>query len=365
MYITVFLLKAGEFMFYNRILSVDIGSKNTKLLACKLQGNNVIIEDTFLSQTPIDSFSDGRIDNINNIKDMLEKAITNKKTKTKKVVYTIESSSIITRELVIPYSKNKMEIETMVKFELEQYLPIMLNDYIVEFKILEELLENDIKKLRVLVAALPKTIVQEYIDLTYKLKLTPIALDIHSNSISKVFSNTIRDQEDISINKTIAVIDMGYTSLEVNIISKGINRFSRILNLGGKDIDISIANSFNLSLEDAEKKKIENGNLYESFDNSNSVSMLNNIIKHSVEIWITELQRLFQYYLSRDRENSIDIVYIYGGSSKLKGITDYFTQALNIPTYCIESFSNVKNSMSSNDLDISIYLNAVGAVIGR
>ena len=109
--------------------------------------------------------------------------------------------------------------------------------------------------------------------------------------------------------------------------------------------------------------------------------MINDIAKAQVRNWIHEIERLFNYYKSTGQGNKIDKIYIYGGSSNLKGIETFIKDALNLPVIKIQSLSNVncskinvskvdkskidifKVDSSKVDVELSKYLNAIGAII--
>ena len=69
--------------------------------------------------------------------------------------------------------------------------------------------------------------------------------------------------------------------------------------------------------------------------------------------------------------NKVDKVYIYGGSSNLIGIEKFIKDALNLPVIKIQNLSNVKFSKINEskvdpfklDVELSQYLNAIGAII--
>jgi type IV pilus assembly protein PilM len=353
-------------MFNRNILAIDIGSKNIKMVVGRKQGSGVLVDKGFLLPTPLYSFNDGTIQDIDSVKGVILNKLSSESIKVKNAVCTVNSTSAITREVELPYTKNEEEIDKMVRFELEQYLPVMLSDYVIDYKKVEDFTEENIKKTRFMVIALPKIIVEGYLELLKGIKLTPLALDISSNSVSKLFVKGVNiNGENYSSNKTVAVIDMGYNYLNINIISNGTSQFSRIINLGGKDIDINIANHFNISLEDAEKKKTEDCNIDISIEDSNAKKMLSEIVMNSVDSWLQEIERLFKYYITRTTGNRIDEIYIYGGTSKLKGICNYIEERLSIPVSNIDSIGTVKTTKNVNSLDLSIYLNAVGSIIRK
>lgn len=350
-------------MLRNRYVSIDLGNKKIKIVVGKEQGNYVIVEKAFTIPTPFNSFNDGQILDKESLKSAIHGALEGKKIKAKKAICTTESTSIITREISLPYVKDE-EMNTMVKYEVEQYLPIMLEDYVVEHKIIDRFEEEGIKKCRILVAAIPKLIVENFLRLVNEIKLKPYALDLNSNSISKLFGKKAKiNNKSFNLDETFAIIDIGYRFISIDIISKGIPQFNRLINSGGKDIDINIANHFNLSLEESEKKKISDCNLGIANGFSNATAMLNDAIKSSVDGWITEIQRVFQYYQTRTTGNKIDYIYLHGGSSNLKGLENYMQDSIQVKIERINEIENIKLSKDIKKFDTENYLNAIGALI--
>lgn len=351
-------------MFNNNVLSIDIGSKNTKILVGRHQKNNIFVERALRFSTPSDCIQDGKISDSGKLSMEIERVLKDEKIKVKDTICTIQSTQIITREIILPSVKPE-EIDTMIKYEIEQYLPIMLSEYIVQYKLLQEFEEDGVKKMKLLVAALHKEIVEGYMELIKRTKLNPIALDINYNSVSKLFDTRrkhINDKE-YDLSSTIAIIDIGFKSINLNIISNGRPKFNRLLVQGGNDIDINIANSFNLTLEEAEAKKLDCS--IEPDNRTSSNNIIGDIVKTNIDAFIQDIQRMFQYYKSRSSENRIEQIFLAGGSSKIVGLSQYIEEMLGIPTERINKLSNIKLSKSLIELDFDYYINSVGSIIRR
>lgn len=379
---SIFKMKEKE------MLSMDIGSHSIKMLVGKYEKNSVTINKAVTIETPNDTLYNEEIIDMRLLKEVIAGALHNHKIKAINTVCTLESTSIITREIDLPAVKPE-QIKSMLEFEIEQYLPIQMDQYIVQYKLLETFKDKDIQKTKVLVTALPKKIAGDYLHLIESLGLKPIALDIHSNGIDKVFNGTIKinDVHDFS-NKTIAVIDLGHTQVNITIIEKGIFKFNRLLKMGGRDIDVNICNFLDLTLEEAELKKkgvkdINEGHqnfaaassdgieevaydlLKKEMEDVSSDSRLLNIIKTSIDNWIGEIEKVFKYYTSRNTGNVIDEIYIYGGSGELGGIIQYLEGAFNIPTLKINGIGNLNNENNGTVNNIASYVNNIGALIRR
>ncbi|WP_026475854.1 type IV pilus assembly protein PilM [Alkaliphilus transvaalensis] len=342
------------------VLSLDIGSYQTKAVVGKFQNGEILLSQAFMIPTPQNVFQDGEIIDIQTLKKAISHELNRRNIKTNKVIYSLQSTTVITREVDLP-SVREEELENMLQFEVQQFFPTALDEYVIQYKVLKNI-EEDEKKTRLLVAALPKLIVENYMELSKSLNLRPIALDIHSNSISKLFMKGLKiDQQDYK-DCTLAVVDLGYQGININIIKDGILEFSRLLPFGGKDIDMTLINTLNLNPEEAdERKKSIRTNPIEN-------ETLEALILSCIEGWAEEIQRIFKYHTSRSLGNKIDQISLMGGHSNLKDIARVIEDYFNISTSVITNLSNVKFNLPTNqrdDLDIKCYLNAMGAIIRK
>lgn len=348
-------------LFRKKTVAIDVGNKNIHIIEGRCTGNFIEVEKAVLVTTPPGSFADGKIDDRNLLKESLQTALLDNKVDAKKAVVTIHSSSIITREFILPEATPD-QLKNIVKYEIEQYLPIVSREYNIEYKVVEELIDDNIKKVRVQVAAMPRDIVVGYYNFLKSLNLKPLALDIHSNSISKLFARKlIINNENYSWDSTSAVIDVGSHSFNINIISNGRIQYSRSISSGGRELDKAIATNFNLSLERAEQKKINQ--VYLKPDEEPSSSDLNHLIKSILDQWIGEVQKVFQYYSTRCKESKIDSIYLHGGGSNLKGLSEYTEGILNIPTVKVNDISFIRPGEGLSEFSKEYFLNAAGAMI--
>lgn len=347
---------------FGRFLSIEIGSQNIKIVECERKGKNIIIHKSVMVRTPRNSINDGIIINIISIKEVIKKVLHDKKIKCKSVIFTSRSTSIITRIITIPFSKQS-EMQSIVKYQMQHYLPINFDEYIVEFVLLEKFNQEDVQKARVRVVVYPKDMAEKYLELAKTLKLTPVCLDINYNCITKLLCNNFsKNTEGQFKNETFATIDMGSDFLEFAVILNGKVEFTRIISSGGSYIDGDISRQIGLHIEDAEIRKIENCDLsIEQYDDGNK-EFINNIIKSIVDDWIREIKKFVDYYNNNNKNNNIKSIYIYGGSSKLKGIDVYMANLLNIPVSVLNNIDNI--NFKEHNLKHSIfYLNNIGSFI--
>jgi len=363
-------------MFNSKVLSLDIGTKDTKIVLGSQSKKNVIIDKTITMATPVGCYNDGNILDMTKFKSNILDVLQEENIKCKSIIITSKSTLIITRDIDTPVAK-KEDMDSIIKFQMEKYLPINFDDYVLQYKVLEEFDDGGVKTAKVTVVVYPKAMVEGYYNLVKGLNGNAVALDISSNSINKLFLEDIKvNDENYSLQDTVAVIDLGYDFINVNIITEGNVQFTRIITYGGAHIDIDIAKQLSISEQEAEKQKMEYCNLEADSISDKQSLTINDIAKVQVRNWAHEIERLFNYYKSKEQGNKVDKIYIYGGSSNLKGIETFLKDELSLPVTQIQSLSNVNYSKintskvdifkvdSSNiDGELSNYLNAIGAII--
>ena len=250
-------------------------------------------------------------------------------------------------------------METVIRYEIQQYLPINLDDYIIQFVVLDEIVDDVGAKLKVNVTSFPEKLAFSYYSLINSLDLNTYALDVTYNSVNKIANYAQYTSKDGQvIGGTVAFVDMGATSINVAIFKNGKLDFTRMIKSGGDNIDYALSQSLNMLIKSTESIKIKEGDLL-----SNKEDSSNKTIKKSVDEILEELERILQFYMNKSN-TTIDKIYIYGGLSNLNNINLYIKNKLSMDISKVDKMSNI--DMTSNDLlgeNIGQYLNAIGAII--
>ena len=296
--------------------------------------------------------------------------------KSKLAVCSVENSEVITREIAVPSVKDE-QIEKMLEFEIQQYIPVQLSEYIVQHKSLEVFEEDDVKKTRIQVTAVPRELAQSYFELFKSAGLQSAVMDVQSNAIDKLVGSSFLINGDGSYKeKSIAVLDIGYNHINIIIFEKAQYQFNRFLSLGSRSIDHNLVNFMDVSMEEAEKLKLGVGDLNKEVDVSDEAMdslpsvyademRVLNIVRNTVDTWVEDIERIFKYYTTRSPGNTIDAIYLHGGVAEMNGLEQYLEESFGIPTAKISSLSNINVDGFSGDGGYSSYVNALATIIRR
>lgn len=341
------------------VLSIDLGTNFIKVAEGKYQKDKLSLNKVVQIPTPEGCIADGKIINVQAVIDVLSFLIKENSIRAKDVIFTTNSSSIINRDILIPVVQEE-EMETVIRYEIQQYLPINLDDYIIQFIVLDEIVDDTGAKLKINVTSFPERMANTYYNVVNALELNPYALDVTYNSINKLanYSKYTSNNGQI-IGGTVAFVDMGATSINVAIFKNGKLDFTRMIKSGGDNIDYALSQSLNMSIKSTESLKIKDGDLLRNSEED----ILNLTIRKSVDDILEELERILQFYSNKSNA-TIDKIYIYGGTSNLKNIELYIKNKLNISVDNIEDIPNI--DITSKDLineNLGQYLNAISAII--
>ena len=116
-------------------------------------------------------------------------------------------------------------------------------------------------------------------------------------------------------------------------------------------------------MEKAEKKMIQEAELNPDEIDNSRLDTFHKLVRSQVDIWLIEIQKIFQYYISKTTGNRIEEIYLYGGSSSLRGLGNYFQHILNLPIMIIDDIDIIKPTKSLRTFNPRDYINALGGLI--
>lgn len=341
-----------------KILSIDLGAYEIKVVEGKETNKGIIVYKHFAIPTPRGAYDDGLIVDKELLHYVIDEEFKKKGIRTKDAYLTINSSHIITREIIIPKVEED-QIDGLIKYQLEDYIPMNQENYIVQFKKIGSIYEEGVEKLNILLIAIPKEMVEGHYKLLKDLDLNPLVLDYQPNSIAKLIKyNQLINENYPTEDLIFSAIDIGYDTTKISIIKNGLILVSRTIEIGGKYIDQNILNFFELDRLQLEEKKREIGNINRLEDNDSDEDGIKRIILNSFQSLSERIEVVFRYFLTREIGNEINIILLCGGNANYDGIDSFFSNYFNIPSIKLESFNNVVF-----DGELTRYIHPIGSII--
>ena len=340
-----------------KVISFDIGTYYIKAVVGTYYKDNLTIENYYKIKTPIDSVVDGEIKKEKILANTLKSFLKENSINVKYGTCTTNSSLIINREVIIPKVEEE-ELETVVRYEIQQYLPINLDDYILQVKVINEIFSDEGIKLNIRAIAYPNKIAIKYYNLLKEIDLKPYVLDVNYNAINKFVNYIEIGNFNNKSQNIICMVDFGHSSITVNIYKNGKIDFTRIIKSGGKDIETLLADNddFHINMRES---KIEN----DKFICLDVNEYLSNEIKETIDEWLEKVEKIINYYNNKNLNNNVECIYIFGGASSINGFEKYFASKLGIDSKKVNNINKSTFNSKDDGKDIDEYINAIGALI--
>lgn len=341
-----------------KVLSIDFGASEIKIIEGQASKNGIDILNAITVSLPKDAYQNGRILDSDIISTLLKSSLKENKITTNLAYSIINSSEIITREVTIPKVPEK-EVEAIIGYQLNEFLPVDPEDYVVQHLILDTFTYGELEKFNILLIGIPRIIVISHLDLMKNVGLKPQILDFQGNTIAKLIGFNSRINNDYNARDIVIVsIDMGYDSSKLTIIKNGNIEVTRVLDTGAKDLYESLTSFFGYSIGEGEEKVRQIEDINAGREEFTDYYRLLNITKSTIENLLEKIETILRYYRTRDMGNDINIVLLQGGLSNINGMDNLFSNYFNIPSIRLTSLDKIKLNG-----DLIKYSNAVGGLI--
>lgn len=234
---------------------------------------------------------------------------------TRRAVMALPGYRTFTRSIQLP-KLGQAELHEAVQLEVEQYVPMPLQDLYLDYLITGADNENN----NIFVVAVPKKIVDSYLSLATKLGLEPILIEPTVTAGARFF---VRDKHS---DMASVVIDFGSLTATISIFDKTIVATSTV-SAGGLVFTEAIRNQLGVSQEEAGDIKTKFG-----LDVSKYQSQVSLALEPSLDKVVTEIRRMLRYYEEHyTGRGGIGQIVTLGGGANMPGLSDFLTNALKVP----------------------------------
>ncbi len=311
-------------------VGIDIGSSSVKLVELKETKKGYQLKNFGVAPLSSEAIVDGAIMDSGAIADAIRSLITNLKVKVKDVVTSVSGHSVIIKKINLPIMTDD-ELAESIQWEAEQFIPFDINDVNIDFQIMSGSASEEQGQMEVLLVAVKKDMINDYITLFNQVNLNPVVVDVDSFSIENMFEVNYQIEED----EVIALVNIGASIMNINILKGGVSAFTRDISMGGNQFTEEIQKHFSVSYEDAEMLKV-GGDIPGIKKQEVEI-----IMKNVAEGVANEIQRSLNFFSATSATDQITNVYVCGGSSKVKGFIDVLEDKVGVPIEFLNPFNNI------------------------
>lgn len=302
-------------------VGLDIGTSVIKIVKIKFSKETTELCDFNLEPTPVD------------LEPVLKRI--SESGDTKNINISVCGPSVIIRYVNFP-KMNDVELKQALKFEAQKHIPFSIAEVNLDAYILKsELADN---KMLVLLAAVKKEFITQRLKSFVAAGLNVNTIDIDSLALINAFNFNYSSDDNLK-NKTVALLNIGASFSNLNILESGIPHLSRDIHIAG--------NNFTQRLQDTlglDKKAAEELKLNPDKERLNNVTMA---IESVLSNLADELRTSFDYYESQSASSVVKI-FLSGAGGNFLGLKDILANSLGIE---VEYWDPLRQVNLSNSVD--------------
>jgi type IV pilus assembly protein PilM len=289
------------------------------------------VERYAVEPLPRDAVVDGNINNLDAVSDCLKRGWKRMGTNIKNLALALPTSAVITKKIIVPAGQTENELELQVETEANQYIPFALDEVNLDFQVIGPA-PNSPDDVEVLIAASRKEKIEDRVAAAEAAGLKAMVMDVESFATQTAFELIERQLPDNGKDQNIAIVDVGTTMLNLNVLRNGQSIYMREQPFGGNTLTQEIQRVFGMSPEEAEAAK-RAGGLPDNYETD--------VLAPFMDTLGLEVARALQFFFTSSQHNQVNHVLLAGGCAAIPGIDEVVTRRAAVPSMVANPFANM------------------------
>lgn len=323
-----------------KVMQIDNSQQNRSVIGYgvtnfdpKIIQNGVVMQHEVMAKAIHDLFNKGVVGSIN----------------TRRVAFAVPAARTFNRNMTLPKMDTK-DLAEAVRLEAEQYIPVPIEELYTDYQITA----NTDKGTDLLMVAVPKKLIDSYLNLARILGLEAISMETTIGAASRLFVQA--ERSDIPT----VLIDFGSISADITIYHKTLV-VTGTVPCGGDNFTDAIAKELAVNKNEAQVIKVKYG-----LGASKKQAAIAKALTPLLDLLVKEIKRMIRYYEERSEAKSrIGQIVTMGGGANMPGLSDYLTNTLRIPVRMCDPWQNLDFAglQPPNTVEKSMYVTVAGLAL--
>jgi len=322
-------------------IGLDIDEKSVKFVKIKQTNSDISLLKYAVRDVPASE------NKISAVSDILKELFKGEKPDTD--VYTCSfGTNVSLKRISVPVMPDE-EIPEALKWEAKNLVPFPIENAVVDFYKIGKTTEKAAEKYDLMFAVAGEDLIKFLNGVSKESNIKFSGISLMPLSLCSILKHSKKCEPD----KVNAIIDIGAEAASINLFKGDILQFTREISVAGDSLTKAMTGllvadqwQLNLTYEQAEdiKKKygIPKKDTNDVTDNGIPLIHIYEMMAPTLRRLQNEILRSFDYFKEEFREEKIDSIYLTGGSSSLKNLEEYLTNALGTKVETVDPLESVK-----------------------
>ncbi len=316
------------------LVGLDIGSSAVKLVELKdAKGGGFKLVKTGLSTLSPEAIVDGAIMDASLVVDTVNRVLSETGVRGNDFATSLSGHSVIIKKISLPTMSSE-ELAESIRWEAEQYVPFDINDVNLDYVVLDA---GAGETMDVLLVAVKKDKIGDYTSIITQAGKTPALVDVDAFALQ----NAYEANYPVEPGRVVALVNIGASVTNVNILSGSNTIFWRDISFGGNQYTDAVQKQLSLSFDQAEALKKGEAQA------GRPLQEILPILKSVSDDLGQELQKTFDFFIATTSTEKIDQLFIAGGSSRIVNLDTELKERFGIPVEIMNPFRQIDTAGAS------------------
>ena len=340
-----------------KVISIETGIQWTKVALVDYRKKNPPVHEAFAFRTPEHAVEDGYIRDKDSLARALKEELVRRQILEKDVVFTLSSSKVVTREVVIPYVKDN-KIKGIIDAQSRDYFPMDISGYTISYSKMDVVEDDGKKQLKLLLVAIPDNLLGNYVSFAQLAGLKVETFDYIGNGCIQLMCDSFVDNA--------MIIQLEEQATVISILENKKLAFQRVTPYGYGATISAVVDHPILGIDDEEKafdfllehnvifnkpSMPDNGDPAQQAIDQTQADEAYEDLAESLRYHLRIANTALDYYQNQVKKEFVGNVYLVGDGSRFAGIHKLFAQELPLPLQKIDfaKIIDLRNQNGVND----------------
>lgn len=310
------------------VVGLDVGSSAVKAVELKKTKEGFELLSVGLEPLAPETVVDGAIIDAPSVSAAIERIFAQQKIKNKNVATSVSGHSVIIKKVSMP-NLSEDELYDQVHGEAGQYIPFDIADVNLDYQVLELSPMGD--QIGLLLVAVKKEKISNYTSALSLAGRSAVVVDVDAFAIQNAYELNYQPDPD----QTAALLNIGASVMNINIVRGGVPLFTRDVSVGGHQYTDALQKELELTFEDAESLK--RGQQVAGISDEQKLGVLRSVS----EILALEIQKTFDFFRATASGETINHIFVAGGSARISGLLDMMRDEFQLSVDELDPFRRI------------------------
>lgn len=355
--IYIWNVNEGEEKVAKKVISIETGIQWTKVALVDYRKKNPPVHEAFAFRTPEHAVEDGYIRDKDSLARALKEELVRRQIVEKDVVFTLSSSKVVTREVMIPYVKDN-KIKGIIDAQSRDYFPMDISGYTISYSKMDVVEDDGKKQLKLLLVAIPDNLLGNYVSFAQLAGLKVETFDYIGNGCIQLMCDSFVDNA--------MIIQLEEQATVISILENKKLAFQRVTPYGYGATISTVVDHPILGIDDEERafdfllehnvifnkpSMPDNGDPAQQAIDQAQADEAYEDLAESLRYHLRIANTALDYYQNQVKQEFVGNVYLVGDGSRFAGIHKLFAQELPLPLQKIDfaKIIDLRNRNGVND----------------